>query len=331
MKTLRKTLLMVAVAMAAVACKAPQEPQEPKLAVILYTVRNEMAQDFKGTLEQVKAIGYEGVEFAGLFGNDPVQVKEWCDEIGLVPVSAHVALSEMRADIDKVIADYSTIGCQFIVVPYLETEDRPGTENFENTLADIKAFAEKAKEAGLQMLYHNHDFEFVEMPDGTFGLDYMYNTIPADLLGAELDLCWVKYAGQDPCGYVTKYADRESVVHMKDFYAAGKVEGDPYALIGQDGDNVEESPETAFEFRPVAMGMQDVPAIIKAVKGTDIKWIIVEQDEPSMGLSPMECITLSYENLRNIMAMDGSKEECNMECGDECCKDECDGNCENKE
>ena len=309
---------MVAVALAAVACKAPEEPQGPKTAVILYTVRNEMAQDFKGTLEKVKEIGYEGVEFAGLFGNDPAQVKAWCDEIGLVPVSAHVALSEMRADFDKVIADYSTLGCKFIVVPYLENADRPGTENFETTLADIKTFAEKAKEAGLQLLYHNHDFEFVEMPDGTFGLDYMYNTIPEDLLGAELDLCWVKYAGQDPCEYVTKYASRESVVHLKDFYATDKVEGDPYALIGQEGDKIEESPETAFEFRPVGMGLQDVPAILKAVKATDIQWIIVEQDEPSMGLSPIECITLSFENLKNFMSM----ECCEGECVGECCSED---------
>ena len=318
MKTLRKTLLMLAVAISAVACKAP-EAQGPKLAVILYTVRNEMAADFKGTLEKVKEIGYEGVEFAGLFGNDPAQVKAWCEEIGLKPISAHVALSEMRADIDKVISDYKTIGCEYIVVPYLETADRPGTENFENTLADIKAFAEKAKAAGLKMLYHNHDFEFVEMPDGTFGLDYMYNTIPADLLGAELDLCWVKYAGQDPCEYIAKYADRENVVHMKDYYATAKVEGDPYALIGQDEGGVEESPETAFEFRPVGMGLQSVSDILKAVKDTDIEWIIVEQDEPSMGLSPLECAELSYKVLEMVLE---SGEDVQVEIG--CCDGDCD-------
>ena len=67
-------------------------------------------------------------------------------------------------------------------------------------------------------LYHNHDFEFVKMPNGQYALDYIYTEIPADLLQTELDICWVKVAGEEPVDYIKKYAGRAPVVHLKDFY-----------------------------------------------------------------------------------------------------------------
>ena len=60
------------------------------VAVQLYTLREEMKVDMRATLEKVKALGYEGVEFAGLFGKTGEEVRDMCQEIGLVPLSAHV-------------------------------------------------------------------------------------------------------------------------------------------------------------------------------------------------------------------------------------------------
>ena len=168
------------------------------VALQLYSVRDAMANDFKGTLQKVKEMGYDGVEFAGLFGNTPEQVKAMCAEIGLTPISAHVPLADMLADVDKVIADYKALGCKYIVVPYVTEERRPGGELFMQMIEEIRSIGQKAKDAGLVLLYHNHDFEFKQVENGEFGLDYLYSSIPADLLQTELDECWVKYAGQDP-------------------------------------------------------------------------------------------------------------------------------------
>ena len=129
----------------------------------LYSVRDNMAQDFKGTLQKVKDMGYAGVEFAGLFDNSPEQIKAWCAEIGLNPISAHVPLADMLADVDKVIADYKAIGCQYIVVPYVTEERRPGGEKFLQMVEEIRAIGTKCKAAGLTLLYHNHDFEFKKL------------------------------------------------------------------------------------------------------------------------------------------------------------------------
>ena len=160
------SLLMAVAAMFMVSCggnaqkAAPAEAAAEKLpvGVQLYSVRGDMEADFKGTLQKVKAMGYDGVEFAGLFENDPAQVNAWCKEIGLEPISAHVPLADMLADIDKVIADYKAVGCTYIVVPYVTEERRPGGELFLQMVEEIRAIGQKCKEAGLTLLYHNHDF-----------------------------------------------------------------------------------------------------------------------------------------------------------------------------
>ena len=274
------------------------EVKELPVALQLYTVRDDVAKDFKGTLQQVKALGYDGVEFAGLFGQNPADIKAWCAELGLNPISAHVPLAEMLEDIDKVITDYKTIGCEYIVVPYVTEERRPTGELFKQMVEEIRTIGAKCKEAGLVLLYHNHDFEFQKTDTGEFGLDYLFANVSADLLQTELDQCWVKYAGQDPVAYLEKYSGRSPVVHLKDYYASGEQKEDPYALIGlNEGEKKENK---AFEFRPLGYGVQDIPSIIEASKKAGSKWFVVEQDQPSLGKTPMECAGMSMEYLKSL-------------------------------
>ena len=328
------TLILCAVAgLMLVSCggNAPKKACETcdkiPVALQLYSVRGDMAQDFYGTLKAVKEMGYDGVEFAGLYEKEPAQIKAWCEELGLKPISAHVPLADMLADVDKVIADYKTIGCEYIVVPYVTPERHPDGELFAQMIEEIKAIGQKVKDAGLVLLYHNHDFEFKLTPDGKIGLDAMYEAIPAELLQTELDLCWVKYAGQCPAGYVKKYAGRAPVVHFKDYYAAGEQTEDPYALIGLN--EGEEKESKAFEFRPLGAGVQDVCSLLKAAKEAGSKWIIVEQDSPSLGKSAMECVAMSIEYLNNLCCEKKCTEEECAACDkkDNCEKKACEGKC----
>ncbi|MBO5331513.1 MAG: sugar phosphate isomerase/epimerase, partial [Alistipes sp.] len=217
------------------------------------------------------------------------------------PISAHVPLADMLADVDKVIADYKAIGCEYIVVPYVTEERRPGGDKFFQMVDEIRAIGEKCKAAGLTLLYHNHDFEFKKLESGEYGLDYLYANVPADLLQTELDQCWVKYSGLDPVEYLKKYTGRAPVVHLKDFHIEGKQEGDPYALIGLNENETKKS--SAFEFRPLGNGVQDIPSIIAAAKEAGSKWLVVEQDQPSMGKTPIECAATSMEYLKSIGAV----------------------------
>ncbi len=266
------------------------------IAIQLYTVRDAAEADFEGTLRGIKAMGYEGVEFAGLYGNSPAKVKALCEEIGLKPISAHVPYFDMVADPKGVLSDYAEIGCEYVAIPYLTEECRPGTDGFAKVVENAAMLGKMAKELGMTLLYHNHDFEF-EKIDGKYALEVLYDTVPADLLETELDTCWVRVGGEDPAPYVRKYTGRAPIVHLKD-YVGGKSEH-MYELIGIESEEkaVEENP---FELRPVGFGCQDMPAIVAAAEAAGAKWVVVEQDQPSMGLTPMQCAEKSINYLRAL-------------------------------
>lgn len=269
------------------------------IGVQLYSVRDAMAEDFEGTIKKVKEMGYDGVEFAGLFDNSPEKVKAICDENGLVPISAHVSYDEIAADPEKVISDYAKIGCKYIAIPYAVEERRPGGELFDETVEGIRNFAAIGKKYGITMLYHNHDFEFEKL-NGEYLLDLLYKALSADELQTELDTCWVNYGGEDPAAYLRKYAGRAPVVHIKDFVAKSRG-AKVYDLIGiDDGAQELADGEKDFSYMPVGYGVQDMPAIVEACKAAGSEWLIIEQDDPSMGKTPLECIKLSIDYLKTI-------------------------------
>lgn len=270
------------------------------VALQLYSVRDSLAEDFFGTLKKVRELGYDGVEFAcGLFGNAPEEIRDFLLNIGLVPVSAHVGLPEMRERGDAVFEDYATIGCRYITIPGTPYDEVPGAEHFDVMLEDTAKFGVMAKLHGLQLCYHNHSHEFVRMPDGEYGLDCIFRTVPSPLLETQLDLCWVNAAWEDPVAYLEKYAGHIPTIHMKDFVGKGKVrdegvyerDGAPFVPHEQD--------EGEVALRPVGRGVQNVPALVAAAAAGGTKWIIVEQDEPSLGLSRFECAKNSIDYLKD--------------------------------
>ena len=264
------------------------------VALQLYSVREDMAADFEGTLQKVKAMGYDGVEFAGLFGHTPQQVKAMCEKVGLVPVSAHVPFADLMADPAGQIAAYQQIGCFQVVIPYLTEELRPGQPGFASVIEGAKVLGAECRKQGMLLGYHNHDFEF-EKIDGEYALDVLYREVGPELLQTQVDTCWVNVGGEEPAGYVRKYAGRAPTVHLKDF-VGGKT-ANMYALIGIDGDKSE---GPAFGFRPVGYGKQDFPRILAAAEEAGAKWVIVEQDEPALEKTPLECAEMSVKYLKSL-------------------------------
>lgn len=266
------------------------------VAVQVYSVRDDAEKDFKGTMKKIKEMGYDGVELAGLYGLEPAYIKEVLAELDLPAISAHVPFQELVADLEGTVAKYVTIGVKYIAIPYLSEEDRPGAPKFEENLKKMVEIGECCKKNGIQMLYHNHDFEFIKMENGQYALDYMYSTLSEDLLKTELDTCWVKVAGEDPAAYIRKYAGRSPVVHLKDFIKEGKP-ANMYELIGIEVEKKEETGK--FEFRPVGSGMQDFPPILEAAVESGANWVVVEQDQ-SYDTPALEAIRMSREYLKGL-------------------------------
>lgn len=268
------------------------------VGIQVYGLRDELEntpENFKNVMEKVKEMGYDGVELAGLYGLEPEYVRDTLKETGLIPLSAHVPLVEMMADAEGVAKTYKTIGVDYIVVPYLPEEYRHNTPGYPKVIAEMKRIGSVMKEHGLKLLYHNHDFEFVTLPDGTFGFDDIYTQIPADILMAEPDLCWIKVAGQSPVEYLKKYGARCEVVHLKDFIKEGNPKN-MYKLIGIETEEEEED-TGIFEFRPVGFGQQIWEPILDTAGSIGAKWVVVEQDE-HYDISCMEAARRSREYLK---------------------------------
>lgn len=268
------------------------------IALQLYSVRDDLERDFEGTIAKVKAMGFDGVEPAGLHGKTPEEAAAIFAANGLTAISAHVPYNEMVKDTAGVLNAYKTLGCKFIAIPYLEDEYRKGGALYEETVENINKIGQQARAAGITLLYHNHDFEFQKF-DGEYALDILYNTLPADVLQAEIDTCWVNVGGEVPADYIRKYKGRAPVVHLKDFHMPGERPAKLYDLIGLPEDKREAAAEV-FEFRPVGSGKQNIPEIIAAANDAGAQWLVVEQDMPSFGKTPLECAESSITYLRSL-------------------------------
>lgn len=266
------------------------------VAIQLYSVRHEAEANLFGTLKKIKAMGYDGVEFAGLCGHKPEEVREMCESIGLVPLSAHVPYQDMVKDPEGVLGAYQAVGCRYIAVPYLTPELRPGTEAFPEVIKNVAMLGEVCNKLGMTLLYHNHDFEFVKL-DGKYALDVLYDEVPASLLQTELDMCWVNVGGEEPSSYLLKYSGRAPVLHLKDF--VGSKSNNMYQLIGID-DKKEAEKAEKFAFRPVGYGKQDFPKILAAAEQAGVQWVVVEQDQPTEENTPLECAEMSRRYLTGI-------------------------------
>ena len=237
------------------------------IALQVYSVRDVAEKDFAGTVRKVKEMGYDGVELAGTYGMTAVEIKKILDETGLELVSAHVPMNQLEDD--AVLDDFAATGMKYIAIPWF---DEPGNqEELAATVERIRKVGERCKARGMQLLYHNHDFEFKKIGD-KYILDSYYSEIPSDLLQTELDVCWVNVGGESK---------------------------NMYGLIG--GEEKKEDPSGKFEFRPVGYGLQDVPSIVAAADEAGSEWFVVEQDGPSMNRTSMECAEMSIRYLKSFL------------------------------
>jgi len=270
------------------------------VALQINSVRDYADRDFKSTLQKIKDIGYKGIEFTGLYGFTPTEIKNMTQEIGLIPISAHVSLEEMLTDPHKVFNEYAEIGCSYITISSMNEERILNEDKFELTIKDIEKLGTVAQEHGLQLLYHNHQKEFHKI-NGEYALDIIYQSIPSEILKTQIDTCWVNVAGEDPAEYIRKYIGRSPVVHLKDFILNKKT---------HKSDETDEQTETQtkesdddsniISFRPLGYGIQNFPAILTAAEEAGAEWVVVEQNRPSMGKTSMECAEISRKYLKNL-------------------------------
>jgi sugar phosphate isomerase/epimerase len=241
------------------------------VALQLYTVRDQTAKDFAGTLRRVAEIGYGAVELVGYGGLSTEALVDLLAETGLRAASTHVGVDALEADLDREIAVCSAIGCTNLVLPWLPPERR-GAEAMDALAPRLNQIGRRCREQGIAFAYHNHDFEFAQV-EGRPMLDRLLESTDPALVGLELDVYWAAYANVEPVGYLREHADRIRLLHLKD--------------LGADR-----------RFAEVGEGTLDIGAICAAAEAAGVRWLIVEHDQPTM--PSLESARRSLENLRRM-------------------------------
>ncbi len=262
--------------------------QERFGGLALYTVRDDMGTDARETLKKVAQAGYVNIEAAGyadgkFYGMTPEEFKTYLQELGLNPISTHQG-SVTLENADAMMANVKAAGFEYFVVPVPpmglftfdpETRTLGMTGGAENLTNIINELGEKANKAGLKLLYHNHDFEFVEDEDGIVTIDYLLQNTDPEIVNFQMDLYWVTKAGADPVAYFEKYPGRFKIWHVKDMDEQGR-------------------------FAPVGEGTIDFRRILDQKDLSGMKYYMVEQDMTFDGLKPLDAIHISHGALKEI-------------------------------
>jgi len=257
-----------------------------KVGVQLYTVRDQMKDDFDGTIAKVAQIGYKEVEFAGYFGRTGQQVRAVVDKNGLSAVSTHVQYDELDEKFPSVIETSKTIGMKYIVCPWIPEELRKSPDIWKQAAEKFNHAGEQTKKAGIQFAYHNHWFEFLPV-NGKLPYDELLKECDANLVKMEMDLCWITVAGADPLKYFDRYPGRFPLVHVKDMKKLP-----PVSQAGS-----QDFGSSLTDMTAVGSGIIDWKKIFAQSDKAGIKHFIVEHDKPE---NPFESITKSYEYLNKL-------------------------------
>ncbi|WP_415402213.1 sugar phosphate isomerase/epimerase family protein [Tateyamaria sp. SN3-11] len=216
------------------------------------------------TLKMLADLGYAQVEGYGALLNDPDAIDALDSGLastGLTMPTCHVALDMCRNDPDRVITIAKRLGMKTAIVPFIMPDDRPtdaaGWAAYGAGLAEV---AKPLAEAGLGLGYHNHDFEYRALPDGTIPMDVILDNAAG--VDFEFDVAWAVRADVDPMTTIARYGSRILCAHLKDIAPAGvNTDEDGWADVGH--------------------GTMDWPALFAALKAAGTTYFIMEHDNPS--------------------------------------------------
>ncbi|KRT14381.1 xylose isomerase [Pedobacter ginsenosidimutans] len=192
----------------------------------LYSLRDELPKDLKGTIAKVAKAGFKEVETYGFsikdqfWGLTPAEFKKLLDENGLTAPSGHYGLGSYLTDgnteeLKAAIAAAKVLGSEYVTIPWLDESIRKSADDYKKIAVKINEAGKLAKEAGIRLAYHNHNFEFEKQGDTT-GYEILLKGTDKNLVDFELDLYWVVRSGNDPIKLFKENPGRFTMWHVKD-------------------------------------------------------------------------------------------------------------------
>lgn len=250
--------------------------REVKFGAPGYILLKDMSKDMAGTLKKVAALGYDGIEITGFFGHPAKEIREMCADAGIEPYGCFAELTSLVCESaekkggnwdqyaaafaiegeepDDVMQYIKDIGCEYVGMLV------PNGVMDESIIEKINLASSVARKYGMNLQYHNHNYEFNNMVNGQYRMDYIMEKTTPDML-FEPDLGWMEIAGYKSEKALRKYAQRIEIVHLKDYYRA------------------QDDPALPHLFRPTGYGVMDwarlIPLCEEIIKP---KWYVADHD-----------------------------------------------------
>ena len=197
------------------------------VGIQIYSVRNQLKEDFAGTLKKVAEIGYDLIEAYGL-GLDgkflgqhtAADVRKMIDDLGMKLIATHCGYFKPE-DASKMIDAAKAAGLEYLIVPGIPHSETPDLDGWKNVADVFNKVGEQCSAAGLKFGFHNHAGEFKEV-EGQIPMDILISGTDADKVCFEADLFWVTKGGHDPVELIKKYPGRIKLFHVKDMAEDGE-------------------------------------------------------------------------------------------------------------
>ena len=260
------------------------EARKLQYGIQLYTVRNDVAKNLASTLQYVAKAGYSQIELygfdgKGFFGKSPKELRAMFDDLKLSSPSGHYnfgpVLTEGKLDFwQKSIEAANIMGSKYVTIPWLDPNQR-GADTLPKLVDLVNKAAELTKAAGMKLAYHNHDFEFKKLPDGSTFIQTLLDKTDPSLVDFELDLYWSSFMNENAVEWFKKYPGRFTQWHVKD------------ATVNAKGQK---------ESTQVGDGTIDFTSIYAQRKLSGLKYGFVEQEAYTM--PEEQCIKKSIEYMK---------------------------------
>lgn len=266
-----------------------------RVGIQLYSVRDAMGKDPKGSLEKLAAMGYIHVEHANyinrkFYGYTPKDFKKLLADNSLQMPSGHTVMTANDWDDTKkdftdkwkyTIEDAAEVGQRFVISPWLDDALRHDMDKLKKTMDQFNKCGELCKKSGMKFGYHNHNFEFsTKIGDGTL-YDYILANTDPSLVAQQMDMGNMLGAGGIALDLLKKYPGRFELMHVKD---------EIKSTTGQGMDG--------YDSTILGTGVMPVKDIVRQARKTgNTSWFIIEQ-ESYQGKDPFDCVKIDLQTMK---------------------------------
>jgi sugar phosphate isomerase/epimerase len=250
--------------MVPVAAADRDKPAKIDVGLQLYSLRAQLPKDLPGTLSRIEQWGVRDVETAGFYDLSARRFREELDKHDLHASGAHFPWERFAEDVDGVLRDAKTLGCEYVTVPWIPHQGEFTAKDALRAVEKFNEWGHRCAESGFHFTYHPHGYEFRPHGGGSL-FDLIAQGTKSEVVNFELDIFWAYDGGADPVQLMRKYPNRFPQMHLKDMKKSVKTPN----YSGHE--NVENDVT-------LGTGQLSLPAILKEAARVGVKHYYIEDE-----------------------------------------------------